>query len=163
MDWFAKGFLKASLSWLGLGVTLGLLMALRPTMIIYRPAHMHMNLLGFVTMMIYGIAYHVLPRFTGNPLHSRTIAGVHFWVSNVGLLLMVAGWIVRPWNEAAGWSTLGTGAVLSALGAYLFIYNLWRTLDANASARRTAARTVASTLPVIMRTAREAGSGKREA
>lgn len=142
MEWFVRAFLKASLTWLGLGVTLGLLMAVRPTMIIYRPAHVHMNLLGFVTMMIYGIAYHVLPRFTGNPLHSRALAVWHFWIANAGLALMVAGWIVRPWQDTTGTVMLGTGGTLAALGAYLFIYNLWRTLDANARARSVADATV---------------------
>jgi hypothetical protein len=52
MDWFVKAFLKASVAWLAIGVTLGVAMAVHPAFIIYRPAHVHMNLLGFVTMMI---------------------------------------------------------------------------------------------------------------
>ena len=66
MDWFAKAFIKAALVWLGLGVTLGVVMAVSPAAAVYRTAHLHMNLLGFVSMMIYGVAYHVIPRFTGN-------------------------------------------------------------------------------------------------
>ena len=49
MDWFVKAFLKASLVWLVLGVTLGVAMAAHPVWTVYRPAHMHMVLLGFVT------------------------------------------------------------------------------------------------------------------
>ncbi|MHB1265551.1 MAG: hypothetical protein ACYC1S_14205, partial [Gemmatimonadaceae bacterium] len=30
MEWFVKAFIKASLTWFGLGVTLGMLMAVRP-------------------------------------------------------------------------------------------------------------------------------------
>ena len=56
MEWFVKAFVKASLVWLALGVTLGVAMAAYPAWIIYRPAHMHMVLLGFVTMMIFGVA-----------------------------------------------------------------------------------------------------------
>ena len=52
MDWFVRRFMKSALAWLGLGVTLGVAMAAHPFWTIYRPAHMHMNLLGFVTMMI---------------------------------------------------------------------------------------------------------------
>ena len=55
MDWFVKAFLKASLAWLALGVTLGATMAAHPAYTIYRPAHAHMVLLGFVTMMIFGV------------------------------------------------------------------------------------------------------------
>lgn len=58
MDWFVKAFLKSSLGWLALGVTLGGAMAIQPAWTVFRPVHERMNLLGFVTMMIYGVAYH---------------------------------------------------------------------------------------------------------
>ena len=130
MEWFAKAFLKASLAWVGMGVTLGVCMAVHPGWIIYRPAHVHMNLLGFVTMMIYGVAYHVIPRFTGHPLHSRRLAGWHWWISNSGLALFVLGFLTAPHLGMTATVLLGVGGGLSALGAYSFIYNVWRTLDA---------------------------------
>lgn len=130
METFVRGFMKASLAWLGVGVLIGVAMAFWPGWaIVYRPAHMHANLLGFVSMMIFGVAYHVVPRFTGNALYSRTMARVHFWAANVGLGLLVAGWIVRVTWPAAGSLALGAGASASALGAFLFIGNLWRTLE----------------------------------
>jgi cbb3-type cytochrome oxidase subunit 1 len=52
-------------------------MAVHPAWAVYRTAHLHMNLLGFVAMMIFGVAYHVIPRFTGHSLHSRRLAAVH--------------------------------------------------------------------------------------
>lgn len=128
MDWFARAFIKAGLVWLGLGVTLGVNMAAHPQWIVYRPAHVHMNMLGFVTMMIYGVAYHVIPRFTGHPLHGRRIAGIHWWMSNVGLLGMVLGFILLPHTGRPGRLILVAGGILSAAGAYLFIYNIWRTI-----------------------------------
>ena len=51
-------------------------MAVRPAWAVYRPAHVHMLLLGFVTMMIYGVAYHVVPRFAGFPLHGLTLEAI---------------------------------------------------------------------------------------
>ncbi|HLS47656.1 MAG TPA: hypothetical protein VK012_04010 [Gemmatimonadales bacterium] len=128
MEWFVRGFLRSSLAWLVGGVTLGLCMAVHPAWLVYRPAHMHMNLLGFVTMMIFGVAYHVIPRFTGHALHSRRIAGWQLWVSNAGLALMVAGFIIRVHSRDPGLLLLGAGAAVSALGAYAFVYNLWRTI-----------------------------------
>ena len=129
MEWFVKAFLKASITWLGIGVTLGVAMAVDPRLIVYRPAHVHMNLLGFVTMMIYGIAYHVIPRFTGHQLHSRRIAGAQWWLANVGLLLMVVGFCLAPHAIAAAPFVLGTGGVLAAVAAYFFVYNVWLTID----------------------------------
>ena len=61
-------FLKAGLVWLVLGVTLGLCMAAHPPLLAWRAAHIHMLLLGFVTGMIFGVGYHVFPRFAGRPL-----------------------------------------------------------------------------------------------
>jgi cytochrome c oxidase cbb3-type subunit 1 len=129
MDWFVKAFVKASLVWLGLGVTLGVCMAAHPVWTIYRPAHVHMNLLGFVTMMIYGVAYHVIPRFTGHMLYSRRLAGAQWWASNIGLAGMVCGFFIRPHVPTTGGGVLATSGVVAALGAYGFIYNVWRTID----------------------------------
>ena len=140
MEWFVRAFLKASLSWLVLGVTAGVAMAARPQWAVYRPAHVHMVLLGFVTMMIYGVAYHVIPRFAGFPLHSRRAAVWHWWASNVGLATMVAGFTARAAGAAPGTPILVAGGALSALGAYTFAYVLWRTLDGPASVRAAAAR-----------------------
>jgi cbb3-type cytochrome oxidase subunit 1 len=138
MDWFVARFIKAALVWLGLGVTLGVAMAAHPLWIIYRPAHVHMNLLGFVTMMIYGVGYHVIPRFFGHPLHSRRLGGVHWWLSNAGLALMVVGFVMAPHLGARSIPVLTTGGTLSAVGAMAFIYNVWRTIDGPTALRRVA-------------------------
>jgi cbb3-type cytochrome oxidase subunit 1 len=130
MDPFVRRFIRASLVWLGVGVVIGVGMALQPRWIAFRPAHMHANLLGFVSMMIFGVAYHVIPRFSGRPLHAPRLAAAHLWVANAGLAGMVAGFILRVYAGRAGTVLLGAGAALSAAGAFCFIYNLWRTLPA---------------------------------
>ena len=135
MDWFVKAFLKASVAWLTLGVSLGVAMAAHPVWTVHRPAHMHMVLLGFVTMMIYGVAYHVIPRFSGHPLHGRRAAAWHWWVSNAGLAMMVCGFVLRGPGRLAGTPGLATGGLLSALGAYTFAYVVWRTIDGPAATR----------------------------
>lgn len=138
MDWFVRRFIKSALAWLGLGVSLGVGMAAHPIWTIYRPAHVHMNLLGFVTMMIFGVGYHVVPRFFGHPLYSKRLAGGHWWLSNVGLALMVAGFVLAPHVGARSIPVLSTGGVLSALGAFAFIFNIWRTIDGPTTLRRIA-------------------------
>ena len=140
MEWFVKAFLKASITWLGIGVTLGVGMAVDPQLIVYRPAHVHMNLLGFVTMMIYGIAYHVIPRFTGHPLHSRRIAGAQWWLANAGLLLMVVGFCLAPHGISAAPFVLAAGGIMAAISAYFFVYNVWLTIDGPKHRRNTVAQ-----------------------
>ena len=148
MDWFVRAFLRSSLAWLGLGVSLGVAMAVEPAWVVYRPAHLHLNLLGFVTMMIFGVAFHVIPRFTGRPLHSGRLAGMQWWLSNAGLALMVIGFVLRPHGVEAAAAVLGAGGVLAALGAYAFIYNIWKTLGSGAPQRKPV-RESAKPLPTM--------------
>lgn len=144
MDPYVRRFVRASVLWLGIGVVIGLGMAFWPMQALaYRPAHVHANLLGFVSMMIFGVAYHVIPRFSGSPLHSPRLAGLHLWIANIGVAFLVLGWIGRVWWRGAGEGALHLGAVASAVGAACFIFNIWRTLDAAAKPRGAARRVMA--------------------
>jgi len=150
LDPFVRRFIRASLLWLGCGVVIGVWMALSPAAVAYRPAHLHANLLGFVSMMIFGVAYHVIPRFTGHPLHSRRLANLHVWVANAGLAAMVSGFILRVHAASPGAALLGIGGTASACGAFFFIYNLWRTLDEPAPVRRAGALPTLDRAPTRM-------------
>lgn len=129
MDWFVKAFLKASVCWLALGVTLGVAMGVKPAWSVYRTAHLHMLLLGFVSMMIFGVAYHVIPRFVGSPLRRPRLAGAHWWLGNGGLAIMVAGFILRAQGRPLSSALLGVGGTAAAVGAYIFAFLIWRTLE----------------------------------
>jgi cbb3-type cytochrome oxidase subunit 1 len=143
MDWFVRAFLKSSLAWLVLGVTLGSIIAVHPPWILYRPAHAHMLLLGFVAMMIFGVAYHVVPRFTSNPLHSRRAPFAHWWASNIGLATLVIGFVMRARGVPAASALMAAGATLAAAGAYIFAYVIWRTIDGTAGQKAAAERAAA--------------------
>lgn len=136
MDWFAKAFIRAALLWFIAGITLGLAMAIHPPWTIYRPAHAHMNLVGFVVMMIFGVGYQILPRFFGHPIHSRGFAAAHIWLANLGLAGLVAGFFLAPSIGPRSVPVTATGGALWALGAYGFVYNMWRTFNAAERRRR---------------------------
>ena len=124
---YVRGFIRASLVWLAVGIVIGVAMAFWPARhIVYRPAHAHANLLGFVSMFIFGVAYHVLPRFIGRPLPSERMAVWHLWIANLGLALLVSGWLAGPTWLKAGRFLLIAGASFSLLGAGFFIVNAWR-------------------------------------
>jgi cbb3-type cytochrome oxidase subunit 1 len=130
MDSFAKSFIRASLLWFVAGITLGLAMAIHPAWVVYRPAHAHMNLVGFVVMMIFGVGYQMLPRFFGHPIHSRKLAAAHFWMANLGLAGMVAGFFLAPSIGEKSIPVTATGGLIWAFGAYGFAYNMWMTFNA---------------------------------
>lgn len=128
-----RGFLRSSLVWIVVGVAIGIGMAWWPAdHLAYRPAHAHANLLGFVSMFMFGVGYHVLPRFVGAPLSERQTrwAMRQLWIQNAGLVLMIAGWLTRPWRGSLGQWLLVTGAPVSALGLGIFVAIAWRLTGA---------------------------------
>jgi cbb3-type cytochrome oxidase subunit 1 len=101
----------------------------------YRAAHIHLLLLGFVTGMIFGVGYHVFPRFAGRPLRSPGLVMPHWWLANLGVAAMAAAFVLRAEGVRGSPALLGAGGAAAAIGAYLFAYNIWRTLDAPAGSR----------------------------
>ena len=140
MDWFIKAFIRASLLWFALGIGFGVAMAVHPAWVIYRPAHAHMNVVGFLTMLVFGVGYQLLPRLFGHPLRSRALAIAHLYLANLGLAGLVAGFLGQPHGWTGSRWLTGGGGTLFAAGALLWVVNLWRTFDAaDARARERAA------------------------
>lgn len=147
MEWFVKAFIRASLAWFALGIILGLIMAAHPAWVAYRPAHAHMNVVGFLTMMVFGVGYQLLPRLFGHALWSRKLAIAHWWLANVGLAGMVVGFIMQPHVGARSAPVTATGGLLFSLGALGFVYNMWRTF--NLADARARARAMERALPTV--------------
>lgn len=148
MEWFVKAFIRASLVWFALGILTGLAIAAHPAWVAYRPAHAHMNVVGFLTMMVFGVGYQLLPRLFGHALHSRTLAVAHWWLANLGLAAMVVGFIMAPHvGPTRSAPVTATGGVLFALGALGFVYNMWRTF--NKADARARARALERMLPTL--------------
>ena len=146
MDWFIKAFIRASLLWFAGGILLGVAMALQPTWVVYRPAHAHMNVVGFLTMLVFGVGYQLLPRLFGHPLHSTRLAIWHLFLANIGLGAIVIGFLLQPHTLSARWVTAGGGTLFS-LGALFWVWNLWHTFNAADARARARAQTGRATLP----------------
>ena len=96
MDKYAKAFVKASLIYLGIGILMGGWMVLSPDIrFAMTRVHVHILLLGFMAMMIYGVGYHILPRFMGRPVYSHRLGLVQVWVANITLIGLSASWILE--------------------------------------------------------------------
>lgn len=129
MERHVIGFLRSAIVWLVLGTAVGLSIAIHPVWVVYRPVHVHALLLGFVTMFIAGVGYHVLPRFSGTGLHSPRMADWHLIVANVGLVLLELGFLTRVQIAQVAPVLLAAGGVISVLGAWMLAWNLWCTLN----------------------------------
>lgn len=123
-------FIRAALIYLGIGVLMGLTMAVHPNWMLYlKPAHAHVNLLGFMAMFVYGVAYHVLPRFRGKQLYSHRLARHHLILANVGLVGMAVAFVLRFTMGTAGTVALATFGTIQVVAVAMFIVNAWKTLE----------------------------------
>ncbi len=87
-----------------------------------RATHAHINLLGWVSMLMFGVAYHIIPRFHGKMLHSDKLSIVHFWMANAGLIGLG---VFLYWPSDIGLAIFGS---IWAISAYIFAYNMLKTM-----------------------------------
>lgn len=125
-------FVKCALVYLVLAMLLGIYMTVVGPLSPYKPIHTHLNLLGWLSMMIYGVGYHILPRFSGNPLWSEKLAKAHIWTANIGLVGMAAGWAII--DMGGGISALHGFSMLEGLSIAFFVINMFKTIKAAPSA-----------------------------
>ncbi len=129
MDKYAKAFVKASLVYLAIGAILGVWMVLWPDIrFTVTRVHTHILLLGFMAMMIYGVGYHILPRFMGRPVYSQHLGNVQAWLANITLMGLSLSWMMEA-SQGGIWHSL---AILFGIGQavsiFLFIINLWMSM-----------------------------------
>ncbi len=122
MDRYTKGFVVASLVYFFLAAALGIWMGGTDAAGWVRFAHVHFNLLGFMSMMIYGVGYFILPRFNGRTLRWPSWVPPHFFLANIGLIGMVA---TAPERPSTGFILF---SALSVLSAGMFAVNLGATM-----------------------------------
>lgn len=106
--------LRAAALYAQVGMGLGLYMGVSGDHSLF-PAHAHINVLGWVTLALYGIVYRIYPEAADSRL-----APWHFWLANTGALLLVIGitGIVSGHEQFA--PVAGAGAVVSLLGGAVF-------------------------------------------
>lgn len=121
-------FIRFAIIYFLLAILLGLHMSVAGPVYPWMPIHTHFNLLGWMSMMIYGVGYHILPRFSGKPLFSDALATAQLWLSNIGLIGMAAGWWVR--NDSGSNTVLVVFALVEALSIVFFAINMLKTIKA---------------------------------
>ncbi len=129
MDRFVKNFIIASIIYLGIAAVLGVFMLADRELLSLKFVHSHLMLLGWVSMMIYGVGYHVLPRFSGRPLRYPKLGEIQFWTANGGLIGMLLFYALGVFDPLPAYRTLsilfGAAEVFSI---FLFFYNMLATL-----------------------------------
>lgn len=131
MEKYPKLFIKSSLLYLGLGVLLGLHMAAADHNVNQiRFIHIHLLLLGFMAMMIYAVAYHILPRFNAVAIPYPRLVPVHFYLANIGLLGLVVLYAFGAfWAEGGIRHAFAFFGLIEVVGIFIFIINIFPVLS----------------------------------
>lgn len=129
MRGYVKYFILASILYFVLGTSLGMLSFFNPWFLSLKTVHLHLNLLGFMSMMIFGVLYHVLPRFIGKPLYSERLVWVHLIAGNIAFITLITmmfltySGIYRPILEWTKWAALAQWLTI-----LIFAFNVLKTI-----------------------------------
>lgn len=130
MDRFVKNFIVMSIVYLALASILGLLMLGHQSLLYLKFIHSHLMMLGWVSMMIFGVGYHILPRFTGRPLMYPKLGELHFWLANISLIGMLLFYLLGTVNpDVSIFMSISTVfGLIQAISIFLFFYNMLVTM-----------------------------------
>jgi hypothetical protein len=92
-----------------------------PTVFNYAPVHAHINLVGWVSMFLFGLWYKAHPAVA-----ARTIANVHYWFALVGVICLAIG----IFGAVAPNPTLDIlaipGSIITLASMLIFVWNVAR-------------------------------------
>lgn len=134
----------------------------------YTVAHAHLGMYGFVTMILFGSIYYIMPRILRREWPSAFLIRAHFWLTAIGILLYWIGLSIGgmkqgialldpsipfldvvkmtlPYLELRSWA----GGMLT-LGHLVFAWSIWRMLrtpETHTATPTLLARRPATTLP----------------
>ncbi|MGK7345785.1 MAG: DUF1858 domain-containing protein [Candidatus Nitrospinota bacterium M3_3B_026] len=130
MDRYGKLFIKTSVIYLALGMLFGLHMSLADhNMGELRFIHVHVMLLGFMAMMIYGVAYHILPRFNARPVPYPSWIPAQYWLANIGLLGMIGVYALGGfWTTGPLRMIFGAFSAVEGVAILMFVINIFSVL-----------------------------------
>lgn len=92
------------------------------------PVHAHINLLGWVSMVLYGLFYRAFPQ-----AGQTRLALVHFWVNLAGVLVMLPSLAMFLLGRTEAAPTLGIASIGVALSMAMFVVVVFKATSAKAA------------------------------
>jgi heme/copper-type cytochrome/quinol oxidase subunit 1 len=146
MHSLVRRYIKTAIAFLFVGLAIGGWMIARRELWNGAPgeyqisAHTHALFVGFIMMMILGVALWLFPRpDKANKRYSPALAEVAYWLLTIGTAARVLGELLRP---ASGALLLRWAVVLSGFaqigGFIVFFYTMWPRIRAVGSQAREA-------------------------
>lgn len=125
MPWISAWFLRIGALAAVAGMGLGIVMAASGDHS-QTPLHAHVNLVGWVSMMLYGLFYRAIPEAA-----QGILPRIQFVLSVAGLLALIPGIaLVTSGRETAGAPFAGIGSVLTIIGILIFVFTVFRSTRA---------------------------------
>ena len=120
MNNMSNWFLRLAVLYLAIGVALGIGMAAHHDFSLH-PVHAHLNLLGWVSLALFGLFYRAVPAAAGSRL-----AKAHFWIYvPAHFVQMVLLTMLYRGNETIE-PALGLASVLVGVGILCFAVVVWQ-------------------------------------
>ncbi len=126
MPTITRYFIKAAMIYFVIGLLMGFLISARTllnlpvSILILNPTYLHLLVVGWITQLIFGVAYWMFPKYSKEkPRGDERLGWGIFILLNSGLLLRVVG---EPLN--IGW-LLPIAAVLQFIAIWMFIIAVW--------------------------------------
>ncbi|MEH7491289.1 cbb3-type cytochrome c oxidase subunit I [Neobacillus niacini] len=115
-----KAYLKVASVYFTIGVLAGLTMGIIHDFR-FTSVHAHVNLLGWVSMALFGLIYHFYP----NAANSK-IAKTQFWLHNIGVPVMLGGISLQVLGVSAALAPTIIGSLAVVIGVILFMVNVFK-------------------------------------
>ncbi len=132
MPRLTRWMIRTALVYLVLALITGILLGLRSALNLnwisagLDPAYIHLYVVGWVTMLIFGVVYWMFPKFTlEKPRGSDALGWAVYGLLNAGLILRVLGESQAQPGSFWGW-VLVVSALLQWLAGIGFVANTWK-------------------------------------
>jgi cbb3-type cytochrome oxidase subunit 1 len=110
--------LKIAVVYFLIGIGFGMYMSITHDFA-YGSSHAHINLLGWASLALAGIIYHLFPSLSTN-----TLGKIHFWLHNIGLPIMMIALVMAEAGNSGTTTYIATGASILSLGILNFVVNV---------------------------------------
>ena len=128
-----RWFIKTALLYFVAALIIGAVLAARsvfrlsPAIASLGPVYIHLFMVGWITQLIFGVAYWMFPVYTKErPRGSEKLALATYGLLNVGLLLRAMAEPLHALRPGAGWGwLLVLAAALQWLAGLGFVVNIW--------------------------------------
>jgi cbb3-type cytochrome oxidase subunit 1 len=111
-------FLKIAVVYLFIGATLGIIMGITQKFTL-APVHAHLLLLGWASLALAGIVYHLYPAAA-----KTRLARIHFWLHNLALPVFMLGLGLLLTGTGSALPVVALAATLVLVGLALFALNV---------------------------------------